>query len=119
MSQNVDSTLIQLRKFAYAVKNSTTLLLPEWNNIVKRLAADTKKSLSLRVMPRDVTTRWNSTYDMLKFAYTYREAINQLTDNRSLNLGKCRITNVEWNLVQQLWDTLKVSRRYGNVNFSS
>ena len=73
----------------------------EWNKVIKKLAADstgTAKALSPRIMLRDVTTRWNSTYDMLKFAYTYQEAINKLTDNRSLNLGWCRIMDEEWEL---------------------
>jgi len=89
------------------------ILLPEWNKVIKKLAADstgTTKALSLHIMPHDVTTQWNSTYDMLKFAYTYQEAINKLTDNRSLNLGWCRIMDEEWELVKQLWDVLKVSR---------
>ena len=47
---------------------------------------------------------------MLKFAYTYQEAINKLTDNRSLNLGWCRIMDEEWELVKQLQDVLKVSQ---------
>lgn len=88
--------------------------MPEWNNVVKKLATesnDVEQAPSLCIMPRDVTTRWNSTYDMLKFAYAYREAINQLTDNRSLNLGWCRIKDEEWELVKQLWDALKVSRQ--------
>ena len=31
------------------------------------------------IMPWDVSTHWNSTYDMLKFAYTYHEAIDKIT----------------------------------------
>ena len=38
-----------------------------------------KPKLSVRIMPRDVATHWNSTYEMLKFAYSYQEAINILT----------------------------------------
>ena len=59
-------------------------------------------------MPRDVSTHWNSTYDMLKFAYAYRDAIDQMTDNRGLNLKHCMVTEVEWELVKQLRDVLKV-----------
>jgi hypothetical protein len=66
--------LFQLRKFAYSLKNSTMILLLEWNKVIKKLAVEStgvEKALTLRMMPRDVRTRWNSTYDMLKFAYTY------------------------------------------------
>ena len=45
---------------------------------------------------------------MLKFAYIYWDAINQMTDNRGLNLRHCMVTEVEWELVKQLWDVLKV-----------
>jgi hypothetical protein len=112
-------TVVQLRKFAYALKNSTTILLPEWIKVIKKLATEStgvETALSPRIMPRDVSTRWNSTYDMLKFAYTYREAINKLTDNRSLNLGWCRIMDEEWELVKQLRDVLKVSGPRCNRN---
>ena len=102
-----------------ALKNSTTILLPEWNKVVKKLASKSpEKVLSPHIMPCDVTTRWNSTYDMLKFAYTYREAINMLTDNCSLNLGWCRIMDEEWDLVKQLQDVLKVSQMWCDRNSS-
>jgi hypothetical protein len=97
----------QLQKFAYSVKNSSTILLPEWNKVLKQLA-EGDKALSLCIMPRDVSTHWNSTYDMLKFAYAYRDAINQMTDQRALNLRHCVLPEVEWELVKQLWDVLKV-----------
>ena len=40
------------------------------------------------MMPRDVSTRWNSTYDMLNFALDYRVAIDSISSNRDLNLRK-------------------------------
>ncbi|KAG6805630.1 hypothetical protein H0H92_014680 [Tricholoma furcatifolium] len=49
----------QLRKISFAVKNSSTLILPEWYKVLERL------NLSARMLPRDVRTRWNSTYEML------------------------------------------------------
>ncbi|KAH9960261.1 ribonuclease H-like domain-containing protein [Russula dissimulans] len=58
-------------------------------------------------MPRDIRTRWNLTFDTLKFTYTCWEAINKLTDNCSLPLGWCRIRDEEWELVKQLRDVLK------------
>ncbi|KAH9959715.1 hypothetical protein BGW80DRAFT_1133897, partial [Lactifluus volemus] len=77
----------QLRQFAYAVKNSSTILLPEWKRAIKKVAmkdADPKKAVADHIMPRDVSTRWNSTYDMLKFAHSHQDPINQMTDCRSL-----------------------------------
>ena len=59
-------------------------------------------------MPRDVTTRWNSTYDMLKFASTYREPINKITGERSMKIRQYEIKDEEWTIVEQLQDCLKV-----------
>ncbi|KAH9971608.1 hypothetical protein BGW80DRAFT_1174487 [Lactifluus volemus] len=100
----------QLRNFANAVKNSPTILLPEWRKTIKQLATDAddpKKALADRIMPHDVATHWNSTYDMLKFAKSYQDPINQMTDSRSLKLRYCMITESEWELVKQLRDILK------------
>lgn len=59
-------------------------------------------------MPRDVCIRWNSTYDMLKFAHTYRDAINKITDDRSMKLRDYELKDHEWKIVEELRDSLKV-----------
>jgi hypothetical protein len=59
-------------------------------------------------MPRDVANRWNSTYDMLRFAFTYSEVINQITGDRSMKIRQYEINDQEWKLVEQLRDCLKV-----------
>ena len=102
--------LFQLRKLAYAIKNSTTIILPRWNEIIEECAAasTSKKKLVVRKMPRDVTTRWNSTYDMLKFASVYREPINKITGDRSMKIRQYEIKDEEWTIVEQLRDCLKV-----------
>jgi hypothetical protein len=61
-----------------------------------------------RMMPRDVSTRWNSTYDMLKFAITYRSALDAMTANRNLKLRNFELDNDEWNSAEKLRDTLRV-----------
>jgi hypothetical protein len=38
--------------------------------------------LSKRIMPWDVETCWNYTYEMLNFAYIYHDAYNELCVNR-------------------------------------
>ena len=58
-------------------------------------------------MPRDVPTRWNSTFDMLDFALGYREAIDEITSNRELNLCKYELEDDEWAVAKNLRDTLK------------
>ena len=58
-------------------------------------------------MPRDVSTRWNSTFDMLNFALDYRVAINGITSNRDLNLRKYELEDDEWVVAERLRDTLE------------
>ena len=65
-------------------------------------------SLEPRMMPRDVRTRWNATYDMLQFAYEYKDAINKITDTREMKLRDYEIEPHEWDIVKQLRDILAV-----------
>lgn len=58
-------------------------------------------------MPRDVATRWNSTYDMLSFAIEYRAALDAMTGNRDSNLRRYELDDAEWGMAMNLRDTLK------------
>lgn len=60
------------------------------------------------MMPRDVSTRWNSTYDMLNFAVTYRPAIDTMTAARDLGLRNYELDGAEWKLAGDLREILKV-----------
>jgi hypothetical protein len=60
-------------------------------------------------MPRDVSTRWNSTYDMLKFALNYRAALDVITGERDMKLRKYELKDTEWHIASQLRDILDVS----------
>ena len=64
--------------------------------------------LNQRMMPRDVTTRWNSTYDMLEFAIEYREALELITGNQRMKLRQYELTEEDWEITTQLRDILKV-----------
>ena len=59
-------------------------------------------------MPRDVSTRWNSTFDMLRFAIEYRAAIDTITSERTMNLRNYELGIEEWNVAEELCDVLKV-----------
>jgi hypothetical protein len=60
-------------------------------------------------MPRDVTTRWNSTFDMLDFAFAHRKALDLMTQDRENGLREYEMSEEEWEIVRQLRDALKVS----------
>ena len=79
------------------------LILPQWYCILDSL------SLDEQVIPYDIRTRWNATYDMLDCAYEYRKAINEITDIWYMKLQQYKIDTCEWEIVRQLHDLLKVS----------
>jgi len=92
--------LAKLRALANAIKNSSTILLPLWNTKLEEL------NLNIRMIPRDVSTWWNSTFDMLNFAIDYRVAIDSMTSIRDLR--KYELDNTEWVMAIDLCDTLKI-----------
>ena len=65
-------------------------------------------------MPRDVSTRWNSTLDMLVYTLAHRKAVKHVTQDLVLGLRKFELNDKEWDLLQQLHDVLKV--RYIQTN---
>ena len=99
---NMHSPLSQLRKLAFKIIHSTTIILPAWHEILEEL------KLECRIMPRDVSTRWNSTFDMLDFALKYRAAIDKITADRKTDLRMFELNDGEWEIVRQLCNTLKV-----------
>lgn len=96
---------MKLRKLAFKIVHSTTLLLPTWKEILEDL------QLPIRIMPRDVSTRWNSTFDMLSFAYDYKVAIVKITSDINNNLRQFELESMEWEIVEELVNVLKV-RQY-------
>jgi len=59
-------------------------------------------------MPWNVRTCWNSTYDMLTFAYEYKDALNKITAMREMKLRDYEIELEEWDVIRQLQGLLKV-----------
>jgi hypothetical protein len=62
-------------------------------------------------MPRDVATRWNSTFDMLNFAIDYRKAIDVISGDRDMELRQFELAEFEWKIATQLRDVLKARPR--------
>ena len=50
----------------------------------------------------------NSTYDMLKFALTYRVAIDKITADKGLKLRRYELDNDNWVIVEDLVNVLEV-----------
>ena len=71
---------MQLQKMAYAIKNSSAIILPRWFAVLEDL------SLSACMMPHDVSTQWNSTFNMLDFAVNYHAALDTITSERDMKL---------------------------------
>lgn len=76
------------------------MLLPAWKQILQDLDQNVTN------LPRDVATRWNSTYDMLAYVLTHREAVDVITQRRDLR--KFELGDHEWGFLEELHDVLKV-----------
>ena len=85
--------------------NSSTLVLPAWRRLLEELEKPN------RLMPHDVTMRWNSTYDVLNFALEYHEAIDILTANQQNELQAYELNEREWAIARQLSKILEVRKR--------
>ncbi|KAH7905008.1 hypothetical protein BJ138DRAFT_1018302, partial [Hygrophoropsis aurantiaca] len=90
-----------LRKLAFKIINSSTLLLPRWKLLLNQL------QLTERLMPRDVRTRWNSTYDMLNFAIEYKAGLIAMSGDADNGLRQYEMSKKEWEIAEQLRDIFK------------
>lgn len=60
------------------------------------------------MMPRDVKTRWNSTFDMLDFAVEHTTALDMITADRDMKLRQYELSEDDWDMARQLRNVLKV-----------
>ncbi|KIJ90219.1 hypothetical protein K443DRAFT_68183, partial [Laccaria amethystina LaAM-08-1] len=92
----------QLHKIAFSIKNSTTIILPQWYVTLAEL------NLKAHMMPRDISMCWNLTFDMVDFTIDYQPAIDAITANHDMKDAE------EWTIAKELCDTLK----HGTLFFS-
>ncbi|EIW56576.1 uncharacterized protein TRAVEDRAFT_78090, partial [Trametes versicolor FP-101664 SS1] len=76
----VKMVLVKIRRLAFKIVHLTTKILPAWHDILEQ------KGLPSRLIPRDVKTRWNSTFDMLNVAIEYQGALDDLCAAREHGL---------------------------------
>ena len=76
-----------------------------------------RKPLANQMILCDVETCWNYAYEMLDFAYTYRNAYDEVTANRDMSMRNYEISKEEWKIVKDLADVLKVSNWNNPRNF--
>ena len=60
------------------------------------------------MMPQDVSTQWNSMFDMLKFSIEYHRAIDAITAERTMKLRDYELGREEWKVAEELCEVLKV-----------
>ena len=96
------SDLQQICKLAFKTINSTTILLPAWSACLEDL------KMAITLIPRDVRTRWNSTYDMLCFILEHKKAYRCFKADDSNDLRDYELKADEWEVVEQLCKILAV-----------
>ena len=67
-----------------------------------------KENLSDHIILRDITMRWNSTYDMLTFVLEYRPVVEKFTADRKNEIRELELSEEEWVIVTQLNNILMV-----------
>ncbi|KIK80453.1 hypothetical protein PAXRUDRAFT_158667, partial [Paxillus rubicundulus Ve08.2h10] len=83
-----------LWKLAYKIVHSTTILLPVWQRILEEMW------MTMSLMPRDFSTCWNSTYNMVDYALKHCKAVDTVTQKRELGLQKFKLADHEWEILK-------------------
>jgi len=87
---------------AFAIKNSSTRILPQWWEVLSEF------NLKMKMMPWNITTRWNFSFDMLNFALDYWQAINTIINEKKMKLRQYKLLDKDWKIVRQPCDVIKV-----------
>ena len=79
------------------------ILLPAWYKSPEEF------NLPKCLMPQDVSTQWNLTFNMLEFSLNNQEALNAITGDQRMELWTFELLEHEWTLAEQLQDVLEVN----------
>ena len=82
------------------------IALPAWHRTCHKL------HFKEWLIPCDVVTHWNSTYDMLKFVLVYRVVIDNITADKRLKLRSYKLNNDNWAVIKDLVSVLEVCRSH-------
>lgn len=63
--------------------------------------------MTITLISCDVSTHWNSTFDMLQYAFNHQKAVDTITQSRELGLRKFKLADHEWEVLEQLCSMLK------------
>ena len=86
----------QVWQLSFTIIHLTTIALPAWHHTCSKLG------LKQWLIPHDIVTQWNSTYNMMHFVLMYRKAADQVTADKDLKLGKYELDNNNWIIVGYL-----------------
>ncbi|KAF9066256.1 hypothetical protein BDP27DRAFT_1153444, partial [Rhodocollybia butyracea] len=89
------------RKISYKIISSPTLLLPKWR---EQLA---NTPFQGGILPCDVSTRWNSTYDMLGAFLEMRGPVTEFLDCSSNGMLEYVFEDKEWAVIEGLVSAFK------------
>ena len=66
-----------------------------------RMVFDVSGSLDARMMPKDVSTCWNSTFDMVDFTIDYQPVIGAITGNRDMKMQSFELDASKWVIAKE------------------
>ncbi|KAJ3748227.1 hypothetical protein EV360DRAFT_57004, partial [Lentinula raphanica] len=90
------------RKISFKIIHSTTHLLPNWREQVDGTEFEGQ------TIPRDVATRWNSTFDMLIAFLKMKQPIMAFLDRSTNRVYDLLLEDDEWNAIEGLVSALKI-----------
>ena len=92
----------QCHCISFKIISSPTLLLPRWRETV------TGTDFKDRILPRDISTRWNSTFDMLSAFIEMKQFVVQFLDQASNGLSEYNLEEEECKAASDLVKALTV-----------